>query len=86
LVEVHSVEKSQGTRRCLGHRVGHVPLRPSDTLVVERDHPPIHSQLIDQCGVPVVEIASEVLQQNNRTPLATGVAVGEAQSSLGLHS
>jgi hypothetical protein len=44
--------------------------------VVERDDPPVRRQAVDQGRVPIVEIPSEVLKQDQRYRAAAGVAVG----------
>src|SRR5262245_54537074 len=46
------------------------------TDVVERDHAPLRGELVDEGGIPVVEVAAEVLQQNEWYIAVTEVAVG----------
>jgi hypothetical protein len=48
----------------------------ADADVVEGDHASIGGELIDQRGIPVVEVAAEVLQQDDRHITLTQVAVG----------
>jgi hypothetical protein len=59
-------------------------LRSADTLVVEGDHPPAGGELVDERGVPVVEVAPEVLEEEHGTPVASGVTIGDAESVSGL--
>src|SRR4029077_950951 len=44
--------------------------------VVERDHAPVRSKVVDESWVPVIEVAAEVLQQDKRHIAVTEVAVG----------
>ena len=82
LFEVHGVEELQRTQCRLGNRVRDPSFRPSDPLVVEGDHSPVHGQIIDERWVPVVEVAPEVLEENDGSPVASGVAVGKTQTRL----
>ena len=50
--------------------------RGADADVVERDHASIRGERVDERGVPVVEVAAEVLQQDERHITLAEVAVG----------
>ena len=55
------------------------PRRAADARVIEGDDPPACCQRVNQRGIPAVEVAAEVLEQDQRqgaAGLATGVAVG----------
>src|SRR5262249_24846560 len=47
-----------------------------DADVVEGDDAALRRKCVDQCGVPVVEVAAEVLQQHDRDVASTEVAIG----------
>ena len=49
--------------------------RGADADVVERDHASIGGERVDERRVPVVEVAAEVLQQDQRHLTVTEVAV-----------
>ena len=64
--------------RVVGHRLDRVRRRAgrgADADVVERDHASIRGERVDERGIPVVEVAAEVLQQDERHLAFTEVAV-----------
>ena len=75
-LEVQGLDERDGV---VGHRFDRVRRlsgRRSDADVVERDHPSIRGEGIDESGVPVVEVAAEVLQQHERHITVAELAVG----------
>ena len=58
--------RPHGVRRAAG--------RGADPDVVEGDHTSMCGERVDERGVPVVEVAAEVLQQDERNLSATDVA------------
>jgi hypothetical protein len=56
---------------CVRRRTGRRP----DADVVERDHASLRGEGVDQRGIPVVEVAAEVLEQDERHIAVTEVAV-----------
>ncbi len=61
--------------RLLGHLFDGVRSRAgrrADTVVVEGNHPSIRSERVDEGRIPVVEVPSEVLQQDERTSPSPG--------------
>jgi hypothetical protein len=77
LTEVHGGEERDGVACHLLHRVRRCPGGATDPGVVEGDDPPGRGQRVDQRGIPVVEVAAEVLEQDQRHVIlaAAGVAV-----------
>jgi hypothetical protein len=75
-LKVHRLDEGDGV---VGHGFDRAR-RPAgcgaDADIVECDHASIGGERIDQRGVPVVEVAAEVLQQNDRHITLTEVAVG----------
>ena len=55
----------------------------ADADVVEGDHASIRSERVDESGVPVVEVAAEVLQQDERHVALTEVEVGVLDRVVG---
>ena len=85
-LEVHRLEEGD---RVVGHRLDGVRRpagRGADADVVERDHASIRGERVDESGVPVVEVAAEVLQQDERHIAVTDVAVGVLDPVLGRDS
>ena len=75
-LKVHCLEEGDGA---VGHgfdRVRRPTGRGADADVVERDHASIRGERFDESRVPVVEVATEVLQQDQRHIALTEVAVG----------
>jgi hypothetical protein len=60
--------------------------RGPDADVVERDHPSIRREGVDESGVPVVEVAAEVLQQHERHITVAELAVGVLDRVVGRDS
>src|SRR5262249_10801584 len=60
--------------------------RAGDADVVEGDHASIRSQRVHEGGIPVVKVAAEVLQQDERHVAATEVAVRVLDPILGRDS
>jgi len=73
----------------VGHRFDRVrrgAARGGDADVVEGDHASIRGERIDERRIPVVEIAAEVLQQDERHPAYTEVAIGVVDRVAGSDS
>ena len=60
--------------------------RGADADVVERDHASIRGERVDESGIPVVEVAAEVLQQDERHITFAEVAVGVLDPVVGRDS
>jgi hypothetical protein len=85
-LEVHRLDERD---RVVGHGFGGVRRRAGrgpDADVVERDHPSLRGEGVDEGGVPVVEVAAEVLQQHERHVALTEVAVGILDRVVGRDS
>ena len=85
-LELHRLEEGD---RVVGHRLDGVRRRAgrgADADVVEGDHASLGGELVDQRGVPVVEVAAEVLQQDERDIAFTLVAVGVLDPVVGRDS
>jgi hypothetical protein len=75
-LKIHRLEKGDGA---VGHRFDRVRRGAggrADADVVERDHTSVRSERVDESGVPVVEVAAEVLQQDEGHIAFTEVAIG----------
>jgi hypothetical protein len=59
---------------------GVVPVEPPTPGVVEGDDAAGGGQVVDQRGVPVVEVPAKVLEQDERRLALAGVAVGEVDT------
>ncbi len=74
-LKVHCLDEGDGVVSHGFDGVRRRPGRGADADAVERDHPSIGGERIDQRGVPVVEVTAEVLQQDERHITITEVAV-----------
>ncbi len=66
LFEAHGPDERNGVA---AHRVdvgGHLPAGAPDTAVVERDHPAVRGDAVDDPGIPVVEHRHQVVQEHHR--------------------
>ena len=84
--KLHCLEEGD---RVVRHRLDGVRRRTgraADADVVEGDHAPPRGKLVDQRGIPVVEVAAEVLQQHERHLALTEVAVGVLDPVRGRNS
>src|SRR5208282_6235620 len=76
LAQVQGLDERNGLVRHLLRGVCCFPGGAADPRVIEGDDTAVRGQRVDQRGVPVVEIPAEVLQQDQRYPVAgPGVAV-----------
>jgi hypothetical protein len=66
LAQLQRLEEAQRVVRHRGHRARRAAGRPADAGVVEQDHLAHRGQRVDERGVPVVEVAAEMLQQDQR--------------------
>src|SRR5262245_26975111 len=76
LLEAHRVREGD---RAVGHlfdSARRTAAGAPDADVVEGDDAALRRKCVDQCGVPVVEVAAEVLQQHDRDVASTEVAIG----------
>ena len=74
-LKAHRLDEGDGV---VGHRFDGARRpagRGADADVVERDHASIRGERVDERGIPVVEVAAEVLQQDERHFALTEVAV-----------
>jgi hypothetical protein len=88
-IDLLKVQCFEERNRVVGHRLNRVrrPARRSgDADVVERDHPSIRRECVDERGIPVVEVAAEVLEQDELHIALTDVAVGIFDSVFRCHS
>jgi hypothetical protein len=61
-------------------------VRRADADVVEGDHAALGGECVDQRGIPVVEVAAKVLQQDERHIALTCIAVGVLDRVVSLDS
>jgi hypothetical protein len=61
LLELERVDEAQHVPGHVGHVVGPESGRGAHAAVVEQDDVAILGEAVDQCRVPVVEVAAEVL-------------------------
>jgi hypothetical protein len=71
----HSFDRVRGPAGC-----------GADADVVERDDASVRGERVDEGGVPVVEVAAEVLQQDEWDVAGTEVAVGVLDRVVGRDS
>src|SRR5580698_8181653 len=81
LTEFHGVEELQRAQCRFGHRMCNLALRPTHTPVVEGDDASVGGQGIDEGRIPVVEVASEVDQEDQRATVPARVAVRKGATS-----
>jgi hypothetical protein len=74
-VELEGLEERDGIARHLGDRARGGARRSGHSGVVERDDPPVARQRVDQSGVPVVEVAAEMLEEHQRRRPGADLAI-----------
>jgi len=77
LSELERVEEQGRVIRHLGDRAWRLPAGAADAGVVEGDDTPVLCESVDQHGVPVLEVPSEVLEKDQRDLSAAEVPVDE---------
>jgi hypothetical protein len=85
-LEAHRVEEGDCV---VSHRLDRVrrrACRGTHADVVERHHASLRGEIVDQRGIPVVEIPAEVLQQDERHITGAEVAVRVLDRILGCDS
>ena len=80
-VESERVDEREHLPRHRGDRAARLTGRGADARVVDQDDLAVGGERVDQGGVPVVEVAAEVLQQDERQPgRPPETAVGEVDA------
>src|SRR5262249_5497512 len=79
-VEILAVEEGDGVTRHLRHGPRRGSARSAHTHVVEGDALPPRRQGVDQRGIPVVQIATEMLEQDQWCGALSSLAVGEVNA------
>ena len=82
-LELECLEEGDGIVAHRLDRVGRPAGGRADAGVVEGDHTAISRERIDERGVPIVEIAAEVLQENKRCLARSQIAVGVLDRVVG---
>src|SRR4051794_12912085 len=72
--EPERVDEAQDVAGHVLDVVGHETGRGADAAVVEQDDLAVRGETVDQRGVPVVQVAAEVLQAHQRWRVAPAVA------------
>jgi hypothetical protein len=75
-VDAERVEEGDGVAGHVGHGARGGPARGADTGVVERDDPPVGGEQVDEGGIPVVQVAAEVHERDQRNAVLREVTVG----------
>ena len=66
ITQIEGVQEGQGVVRHRGDGARRGSRRPGDAGIVEEDHFAKGGERVHEGGVPVVEVAAEVLQQHKR--------------------